>query len=318
MEKFNDADGPTDRQTVELRLSDIQIVKENHAARTNYYFTLTVIEGNDFGTVYLLDRPETVIGRSDDIDITLDDEKASRRHLKIIKEPLDPEEKALHVLAIDLQSKNGTYVNGERITEVELHNSDKLQVGNSILKFEVKDHLDLTYHERLYKQATRDALTGLWNRAHVQEALEKFWSMSKRYGRPFSVMLYDIDNFKGVNDNYGHDVGDIVLRTTAQVIMGQVRSHDLAARYGGEEFLVLMPETPIEGAMVAAERLRHAIEGIDFTSMGCPRRVTVSIGIAQYPISAETIDELIKQADEALYQAKQSGRNRVCVAKLKE
>src|SRR5262249_39925477 len=147
------------------------------------------------------------------------------------------------VVAIDLNSKNGTYINGERITESELRNGDKLHVGDTILKFEVKDRLDITYHERLYQQATRDALTGLWNRNHAQEELEKFLSVANRHNRPFSLLLFDIDFFKSVNDNYGHDVGDAVLRATAQAVNGQLRSHDMAARYGGEEFVVLLPET---------------------------------------------------------------------------
>ncbi|MEW6734770.1 MAG: GGDEF domain-containing protein [Acidobacteriota bacterium] len=300
-------------QTIEVRMTDLR-GSQSEAGGTSYHFTLTVIEGRDFGCVFQLDKAETVLGRSEEADIRLDDAKASRRHLLIAKQQLGVPENAARTIAIDLDSKNGTYVNGERITQIELRNADKVQLGDTILKFEVKDRLDLSYHERLYQQATRDALTGLWNRSHAQEEMEKFLSLAKRYNRLFSLLLLDIDFFKSVNDSYGHDIGDVVLRSTAQAIDTQLRAHDIAARYGGEEFIVLLPETDIGGAVIAAERLRQAIEGIDFLPLGCPRRVTISIGVAQYPICGRSVEELIKQADDALYRAKQTGRNRVCIA----
>ncbi len=298
-------------QTIELRLAD---VRGAHQGSTHYY-TLTVIEGRDFGCVFQLDKPESVLGRSEDVEIRVDDGKASRRHVLItVQEGEDVQ--SSRVTLVDLNSKNGTYVNGERIAEVLLRNGDKISIGDTILKFEVKDRLDLSYHQRLYQQATRDALTGLWNRNHAQEELEKIFSVSGRHLRPFSILLFDIDFFKGINDNFGHDVGDAVLRLTSQTINDHLRSHDMAARYGGEEFLVLLPETSIEGAVIAGERLRQAIEAIDFSPHGCLRRVTISVGVAQYPVCGRTVEELTKQADEALYRAKQTGRNRVCLATI--
>jgi diguanylate cyclase (GGDEF)-like protein len=298
-------------QTIELRLADVHGV---HSASSHYY-TLTVIEGRDFGCVFQLDKPENVIGRSEEADIRLDDGKASRRHVLITVQELEEGEEG-RVTIIDLNSKNGTYINGEKISEVVLRNADKISIGDSIIKFEVKDRLDLSYHQRLYQQATRDALTGLWNRNHAQEELEKILSVSHRHIRPFSILLFDIDFFKGINDTFGHDVGDAVLRMTGKTVNDHLRSHDMAARYGGEEFIVILPETSIEGAVIAAERLRQAIEIIDFAPHGCHRRVTVSVGVAQYPVCGRNIEQLVKQADEALYRAKQTGRNRVCLATI--
>jgi two-component system, cell cycle response regulator len=298
-------------QTIELRLADVR----GSQGTVSHYYTLTVIEGRDFGCVFQLDKPENVLGRSEETDIRLDDGKASRRHILITVQE-NGDQANSRVTAIDLNSKNGTYVNGEKIAEVVLRNADKISIGDTILKFEVKDRLDLSYHQRLYQQATRDALTGLWNRNHAQEELEKMFSVSNRHTRPFSILLFDIDFFKSVNDTYGHDIGDAVLRVTAQTVGHHLRSHDMAARYGGEEFIVLLPETSIEGAVIAAERLRQDIEAIDFTSHGCPRRVTVSVGVAQHPVCGRTLEELVKQADEALYRAKQTGRNRVCLATI--
>jgi two-component system, cell cycle response regulator len=313
-EKIGDDDESKDK-TIEVPVIDINHLTIEPTEEQGNYFTLTVIEGNDFGTVFLLEKTETILGRSPDNDIPINDEKASRNHLKIIKEQSDFLEKISRVMAEDLQSKNGTFVNGERIDEIELRNLDKLQIGDTILKFEMKDYLDFHYHERLYKQATHDALTGLRNRNHIQESMDRLLSISNRHGRPFSILLMDIDNFKSINDSYGHNIGDIVLRTVSQVFLMQLRSHDIAARYGGEEFLILMPETPIEGALAAAERLRYAVENSDFSLLGCERKVTISIGVTQYPLCGNNNDTLIKEADEALYNAKQTGRNRVCAGK---
>lgn len=300
---------PLSDQTIELRMTELR----GSQANSSHYFTLTVIEGNDFGCVFQLDKAENVLGRSEEVDVRVDDSKASRRHLLLALQN-EGSDTDSSVRAIDLNSKNGTYLNGERITEVQLRNGDKLHIGDTILKFEVKDRLDISYHERLYQQATRDALTGLWNRNHLQEEMEKLLSYAARHNRPFSILLFDIDFFKSVNDTYGHDIGDVVLRTTAQIVSSQLRAHDIAARYGGEEFVILLPETPVEGAVIAAERLRQAIEGFDFHPLGCLRRITISIGVAQFPVCGRTIEQIIKQADEALYRAKQTGRNRACLA----
>ncbi len=311
MDKKKDSDQISD-QTVEIRMTDIRTALSD-TATSQFSYTLTIIEGENFGYVYQLEKQETVLGRSDDIDFKINDAKASRRHL-LIQLRQEDENAPIKVVAIDLESKNGTYVNGERIYDVELKNSDKIQIGNTIIKFEVKDILDLTYHEKLYQQATRDVLTGLWNRNYLQTELDKLVSISSRHRRPFSVLIFDIDHFKAVNDTYGHDIGDVVLKTTAHIVTAQLRAHDTAARFGGEEFVILMSETPIEGAHVAAERLRLSVANYDFTPLGCPRQVTISIGLSQYPACGITSDELLKRADEALYRAKRSGRNRTCVA----
>lgn len=309
-EKDRDKTQPLNEATIELRLADLRGTQTTSST----YFTLTVIEGRDFGLVFQLEKPETVLGRSDEADIKIDDGKASRRHMLLTLQELSDNNSK--VVAVDLNSKNGTYVNGDRITECELRNGDKLNIGDTIIKFEVKDRLDLFYHKKLYEQATRDALTGLWNRNHFNEEMEKLLSVASRHLRPFSLLLFDIDFFKSVNDTYGHDIGDVVLKKTAEVVSHSLRGHDVAARYGGEEFIILLPETSIEGALIAAERLRQAVETVDFAPLGCPRRVTVSIGVAQYPVCGRTGEELIKQADEALYRAKQSGRNRAVLASL--
>ncbi|MCS6885821.1 MAG: GGDEF domain-containing protein [Acidobacteriota bacterium] len=294
-------------QTVEFQISEWV----TPSGKDGFYFT--VIEGPDFGRVFLLEQPETIVGRSDEADIQVDDEKVSRKHLKISLSKSSINGDTL-VIVSDLNSKNGIFVNGVRTLQQQLRNGDKIKIGDTILKFETKDLLDVHYHDKLYRQATRDPLTGLANRSYFQNEIQKTFSIASRHNRVFSIMMMDIDFFKKINDTFGHDVGDNVLRKVADILMKHLRAHDVAARYGGEEFIILLPETPLSGALTVAERIRLAVEAFNFEIVGCSRKVTVSSGIADYPACAKEPDELIKRADEALYQAKTSGRNRVCTA----
>lgn len=293
-------------QTIEFQMSEWT----SFAGSEGFYFT--VIEGTDFGRVFLLEKPEMVLGRSDEADIQVDDEKVSRKHLKLCMVKNHKGESRAKV--VDLNSKNGIFVNGIRTYEEDLRSGDKIKVGDTILKFEIKDRLDVSYHDKLYQQATRDPLTGLSNRNYFRNELKKFVSLSARYNRALSVIMLDIDFFKKINDTYGHDVGDNVLKGVAEILMRHVRTHDVAARFGGEEFVMLLPETSLGGAVVVAERIRTAVENVDFNSAGCRHNVTISIGVAEYLGDGTDVEEVIKKADEALYKAKSSGRNRVCMS----
>lgn len=164
--------------------------------------------------------------------------------------------------------------------------------------------------------AVTDALTGLNNRRYLDNHLNVLFNRSMARGKPLSVLITDIDRFKQVNDTYGHDAGDEVLKEFANRIRSTVRGADLACRYGGEEFVVVMPDTSPEVAAAVAERLRASIEDNSFTlkSAGEELKVTASFGIASRQSSVLTPDQLMKQADLALYEAKNTGRNRVVAA----
>ena len=167
-------------------------------------------------------------------------------------------------------------------------------------------------HARTEEIATTDALTGLHNRRWLDGRLQEEVQRSQRFGKSLSVLMLDIDHFKRINDQYGHPAGDVVLRNLADVITSQLREVDLAARYGGEEFVVLLPETEDDAAKHGAERIRLAVANTPFALLGGREiDVTVCIGVACYPNSAGSAEELIARADQALYLAKQSGRNRV-------
>jgi diguanylate cyclase (GGDEF)-like protein len=165
--------------------------------------------------------------------------------------------------------------------------------------------------------AITDALTGLYNRRRSHDVLAKEFERSKRYGTPFSLIMFDIDHFKKVNDDYGHQVGDTVLREVSNIIVKSIRDIDTASRFGGEEFMVILPNTGRENAKVGAERMRVGIERHIFPELDRP--ITVSIGVAGLPDPAiENEDRLIRCADCALYRAKQNGRNRVETAEGKD
>jgi diguanylate cyclase (GGDEF)-like protein len=172
-------------------------------------------------------------------------------------------------------------------------------------------------HEELYRQATIDELTGLSNHRRMQQALDEELARSRRFPAPLSLLILDIDDFKAVNDTYGHLQGDLVLREVARAVREHCREVDEAARYGGEELAVMLPGTRLEGAFRAAETIRRAIEDLRVPlPAGGELRVTASIGVAEVDRDEVSKNELIAAADTALYQAKRGGKNRTVRARL--
>lgn len=174
----------------------------------------------------------------------------------------------------------------------------------------------LEAHAELEKLANTDGLTGLANRRHFMEALQREIDRAQRYDRPLSLVLLDLDHFKDVNDTHGHAAGDEVLRETADILRGVCRDVDEAARIGGEELALLLPETNAAGARVMAERVRRKLEQTELCAPdGTTYRVTASLGVASLGLHADSPDRLLQASDEALYQAKHAGRNRVVVGR---
>jgi diguanylate cyclase (GGDEF)-like protein len=165
--------------------------------------------------------------------------------------------------------------------------------------------------EVLREIATHDGMTGLFNRGQFLTLGEAEWARSRRYGRPLSMLMFDIDRFKSVNDRHGHDVGDLVITQIAKICRDCTRKVDIAARLGGEEFAVLMPETKLSDARLLAERLRKTVSGSKILLDHTQLHVTVSVGVSQ-AVDLDNFSALIKATDRALYDAKRSGRNRVC------
>jgi diguanylate cyclase (GGDEF)-like protein len=167
------------------------------------------------------------------------------------------------------------------------------------------------YEQKLVELNMIDGLTGIYNRGFMDTKLNEEYIRHKRYSRPFSIIMFDIDHFKKVNDQYGHQCGDFILQSVSSRISATIRNIDFLFRYGGEEFCCVLPETNLEGAELVAERFRKAIMDMENNFNGAVIKITISIGVADLRIDTESPDALIQQADEALYRAKRGGRNKV-------
>ncbi|BDV43821.1 hypothetical protein GURASL_27440 [Geotalea uraniireducens] len=194
--------------------------------------------------------------------------------------------------------------------------SPDLQLAVTVAEHVALAIANLKLRETLRDQSIHDALTGLFNRRFMEEALAREISVAQRRGSAFSLIMIDLDHFKRVNDTFGHDAGDTLLREFGIFLLSNVREYDIACRYGGEEFICILPETLPEHAEERAEELRDRIAARRFEHLGrALGRVTMSIGVAAYPHHGSTKDRLFKAVDEALYRAKEDGRDRVCLAK---
>src|SRR5690606_19289325 len=193
---------------------------------------LVIIYGDDLGWRVPLGPEPTVIGRSSKCDVQLDQESVSRNHARISRQ------RGTYVIH-DLGSTNGTYVNDELVDEVALRDGDQIKIGRTIFKFIVSGNMEAQYHEEIYRLMTVDGLTEMHNKRYFNEAIEREASRSRRYGRVFSLVLFDIDHFKQINDTYGHLAGDAVLRQLGALVRTRVRRDDVPARTGGEEFAVI-------------------------------------------------------------------------------
>jgi diguanylate cyclase (GGDEF)-like protein len=176
----------------------------------------------------------------------------------------------------------------------------------------IQDVTELTlYEKKLVEMNMKDGLTGIFNRRYLDKRLEEEYQRARRYGRILSLIVLDIDYFKKVNDNYGHQCGDLILKNVADKIASSIRKTDCLGRYGGEEFCCILPETGLEVAQQVAERFRIMIQDMESILNDHTVKITISLGIAQLAEGMASEKELFSRADEALYEAKRTGRNRV-------
>ena len=211
----------------------------------------------------------------------------------------------------DLGSTNGTYVNDELVDEYVLRDGDFIKVGRCIFKFLVGSNIENAYHEEIYRLTTIDGLTQIFNKRYFVETLEREMGRAQRYRRQLSLIMFDIDHFKEINDNYGHLAGDHILRQLAATVQSRIRREDILARYGGEEFAIVLPELDRDNAITFAEKIRQLIENSVFEFEETRIPLTVSVGVSILSVDADSPETLIKFADENLYRAKDEGRNRV-------
>ena len=262
--------------------------------------------GPDIGRRFpLIDRQYTV-GRDTDASLVVSRSSVSRQHARIylVGEAWWVE---------DLGSTNGTFVNELRcVSPKQLTDSDQLRFGDAIYKFLYGTNIETAYHEAIHNMAIQDGMTGIHNKRYFTEFLDREIAVAARHGHPLTLVMFDVDHFKAINDTHGHLAGDAVLKDLTARIKPRIRREDLFARYGGEEFACVLPSTALPGGIVFAEHLRTLIEERPCVFEALRIRYTISIGVTtMHRETGVDSGSLIRRADENLYAAKRGGRNRV-------
>lgn len=262
---------------------------------------LTVLWGANMGMTFPLGET-AVVGRSSQADIQLWDHAVSRQHCRLEREG------GTYILT-DLGSLNGTYVNWQRVTRLPLADRDRIQLGNSLLQFAYYDRLEEAFFFQVAAAALYDPLTGLHNRRFFLEHLQREMAFARRHSFPLHLLYLDLDNFKLINDRWGHLAGDQALIQVARQLQDQVRQEDLLARMGGDEFALLVRGIPDSQILQLAGRLQQAVQSLPLQG---EIPLTCSIGVASLlRLPAETsVQSFLEAADQALYQAKRQGGSR--------
>lgn len=278
--------------------------------------TLVFLTGEQLSVSVPLDKDDVTLGRALESDVRVNDSKTARVHARI-KTKRDSDTGGVTCTIFDLESKTGTFVNGEQVTKRALKVGDKIGIGRQIIKFEMLDEVDLEYHRQIQRMLSHDDLTGLLGSRSFFVELRREISVAKAENRALCVLMLDVDFFKEVNDTHGHLTGSRTLEELGPVINRSLRSGDAACRFGGEEFAAFLLDAELPQALIAAERIRSEVERTEFSviKQGQPsgsHNITISIGIANFPSDSADPIELVEFADMALYRAKREGRNRIC------
>ncbi len=287
-------------------------------SRTERRPVLVSLKGELIGTQIPLERDVVILGRALEADVRLNDSKASRLHARMNVE-VDKSSGEIVSRITDLGSTNGTLVNGKSVTEALLRHGDKIIIGDHLFRFDMLDEIDREFQQQIHRLIGHDDLTGLLTSKSFFSELRREAARAEHESSPFCVLMMDIDHFKNVNDTYGHLVGNHAVEELAVIIKAALRSGDVASRFGGEEFAAFLLDADYAQGLVAAERVRLAVEQHTFlvARQGAPAageefHLTISVGVASYPDDAKDPIELVELADSALYRAKRNGRNLIC------
>lgn len=279
---------------------------------------LVFLRGELLAVPIPLERSEVTLGRALEADVRINDARASRLHARITTEHDDESGEARYRLA-DLESTNGTILNGRPISQEYLEDGDKFEIGEQLIRFELLDEIDREFQQQIHRLLVHDELTGLLTGKSFFSELRREAARAEAESMPFCVLMMDIDFFKEVNDTYGHLVGSETLEAVGAIIKKSLRAGDVGARFGGEEFAAFLLDADYAQGLVAAERVRSSIEKHEFSAVrrgsneeSRTHQITISIGVAAYPDDARDPIQLVEMADSALYRAKRNGRNRVC------
>ncbi|HEX8954588.1 MAG TPA: GGDEF domain-containing protein [Polyangia bacterium] len=294
-------------ETVKLNVDE---VRESIARAQRKQAALVVLQGSEseIGTHVMLDRAVT-IGRDPKTELPLQDEGISRRHCRIA---FDKDKGAFFIE--DLGSTNGTLLNGKRLQATKkLEAGDRIYLGACVVKFTYSDALEVGYHAQMDVLVGTDDLTGLIAKRRFDAAFVRAVEESRRMRAAMAVMMLDLDGLKRINDTHGHPVGAHTIAEVGKIIGQVVSRHPVGAacRFGGDEFAAFLPNLGKRDGAKVGETIRALVAGHRFEKDGVVVRPTISIGVSAYPEDGATAELLLRHADEALYRAKKTGRDRV-------
>ena len=292
------------RKTTEMRLESAGSEPDAVERSQTHEPALVLLEGDLPGQVFRLRPGRQVIGRRPECDIRVRERAVSAVHAEVIRQR--------EIVTInDLESTNGTLVNGTRIRQpVGLVQGSLLRVGNCVFRY-VDSLLEVEFTEALHAKGITDALTGAYNKSYLVAKLGLLLDTASE-SRPVSVITFDFDQFKQVNDQFGHAAGDHILRATSELVQTSfVRESDVYARMGGEEFAIVLPDTPLEDAAAIAQQIRAMFESRTFEFERATIHLTSSFGVSASTSAVEKPEALLARADDLLYRSKRDGRNRV-------
>ncbi|MCO5114292.1 MAG: GGDEF domain-containing protein [Bdellovibrionaceae bacterium] len=301
---------PKDEDKTSVLTSETLKVHLDNADKTPPTLVLLVGPASSIGKQWSLEGDDIVIGRSPTSTVFVDDRSISKSHAKFI---LQGEETYI----MDLDSTNKTVINSKPVaplTTAVLKNNDQIKTGNVIFKFLERGNIEAVSNKKTFDRTQIDSMTGAYNKgallAYAPEAIKR----SDLLGIPISVIVFDIDHFKKVNDTYGHAAGDFVINEIAKLVKDKLtRSEDFFSRFGGEEFVLVLSGTPRHTAADIAERIRASVEGFKFEYENVKLPITISLGVATRDAGGDPWDMLFEKADQALYKSKKRGRNQVSI-----
>ncbi|HET6466091.1 MAG TPA: GGDEF domain-containing protein [Nitrospiria bacterium] len=273
---------------------------------------LIVMVGGDLGKVFQFDQEDKTIGRDVEAEISLRDSLVSRRHAQVYRQKAEDSD-AIYYVIVDLHSTNGTFVNGERISKAFLRDGDKIQIGNTMLKFTFHDETDHRYQQEIQRRIQLDELTGLLSLNSFYERLERRLKQAQRSQSRVTILMMDLDGLKAVNEKHGHLAGSFLIKRVGRILHVQLGRLGEVGRYGGDEFIAFVPDLETEAILARLEKLRAAIAEHRFTFKNKTVRITLSMGLATFPWDGHSVEALVTAADAALFSAKRQGKNQIVV-----
>lgn len=266
--------------------------------------TVVVMSGSAVGHRHRV-QGNAVLGRDPSAEIVLTDAGVSWRHARI-------EDRGDAWSVVDLGSTNGTLVNGQRVTEQKLSHGDKVVLGRTVLRFELQDRMEAAFDDHVQRLLNVDDLSGLFLRRRFDEELKRMVEGARAKGSPVCLLVMDMDGIKKINDTHGHLFGAYTIGETGHLIGRVIEGRGIGSRFGGDEFCAALPDHDADRGEAVAAEVHRAVNAHHYEREGIPLRPGISIGVAAFPADAGDAEALFQRADEALYRAKQGGRNRIC------